>query len=105
MSIVAQLIAEISEPCAHCNGTGTRRYLASPTFTTMQRRSLTAQGIALPEPVVEPVDTPAQYAEATCIDCNGRGTKLSDGGRALAETLATLLAPHFAETDHGHSIS
>ena len=76
MKIIAELLAEATEECVTCGGVG---YYPAPTPYMANR-------------------------QRWCIDCRGRGLMLSDDGRALVEFAAMWLAPHFAETDHGHGL-
>ena len=91
MSVIAALLAELTEPCATCGGTGE---LATHTSA---RPTCTARGITVPV-------VPSEPTTAHCFACRGRGTCLSDNGHALKLALGHLLLDEFASADHGHEV-
>jgi DnaJ-class molecular chaperone len=72
MKIIRELLAEATEPCNSCDGTG---WYGSPI-------------------------TPAQVLR--CFSCHGTGRQLTPEGSELVGFAAHWLKPHFAGEDHFH---
>jgi hypothetical protein len=102
MSAIAALIAEISEPCSTCGGSGNLAVITAPART--ERHQVTERGIAI---VGEPalIEIPARTGYNRCPACHGGGRQMSAAGHELRETLLTLLRDEFAAYDHGHTVS
>jgi hypothetical protein len=102
VSLIAQLIAEISGPCSTCGGTG--HVPTAPVPARIERRQVTERGIAIiGEPAL--VEIPAKpRPPSTCPACYGGGRQMSAAGHELRDALAGLLRDNFAAYDHGHEI-